>query len=188
MEQKRFEEFARGLVASISRRGMVRTVAAAAIGAALAAAGAGEAGARQKKQGSDKRQGKAGASGRKRRCKAPNVKCGKGKHAPCCTPGQRCDQGACVKDTRTVTLTWKAWVNPSAPDDHGFCYPTIDVTGFAPGTHQGFAYTLPVTIVVGADGTGSGSAPNSLIASNSGSTVATVDGVASAAASTNCWA
>lgn len=187
MEQERFDHLARDLAARRSRRGIARNLAGVAIGGILVAAGVSETGARMTKHGRVASQGQAGASARKKRCKAPKTKCGKGKHAQCCSPGQRCVNDACVPDPRTVTLTWNPWTNPSAPDDHGFCYPTIDVTNFAPGTYQGFAANIDVTVVVGADGTGSGSAPNSLIGSNSGDTVATVDGVASAEASTDCW-
>ncbi|MCC7021936.1 MAG: hypothetical protein IT338_03870 [Thermomicrobiales bacterium] len=177
MEHEQLDQLARGVAGGISRRGLVRALAGAAAGSVLVAAGAGAAGAARKRHN----QGK-------RRCKAPRTRCGKGKHAQCCSSGQICDNGACVTDGRTVTLTWNPWVNPMAPDDHGFCYPTVSVTGFAPGTYEGFASSIEVTVVVGADGTGSGSNSGTIIANNGSPYVATVDGVSSSEARTNCWA
>jgi hypothetical protein len=173
MELERFDRLARDLAASMSRRGLVRDLAGAAIGGILVAAGVSETGARTKK---------------KNRCKSPKIKCGKGKHAKCCACSQRCVNNACLPKSGMVTLVWNPWVNPTAPDDHGFCYPTIDVTGFAPGSYQGFAGNIEVTVIVGADGTGTGSNPGTIIANNGDAYVATVDCIASAPASTDCWA
>ena len=77
MDQERFDRIARTLASGQSRRGVLKGLTGTALGGLLAAVGAGEAGARGP-------------------CRAPNHKCGKGKHAQCCTSGQVCADGACT--------------------------------------------------------------------------------------------
>jgi hypothetical protein len=57
MDQERFDRFARGLAAGLSRRGMMRNLAGAAIGGIVVAVGGSEAGARKRKRGRGKRKG-----------------------------------------------------------------------------------------------------------------------------------
>ena len=189
MEQESFDQITRALAADRSRRGVVRGLAGAAMGGVLVAAGGRAADAKPRK---------------KKRCKSPKSKCRTGKKTVCvdlqtdasncgacgtiCPGDQGCCNSACVSTSGTVALIWKPWVNPTAPGDHGYCYPTIDVTDFAPGTYQGYAGNIEVTVVVGEDGTGSGSNPGTITANDGSSYVATVNCIASAPAITDCWA
>ncbi len=65
MDQDRFDNLTRSLSAGMSRRAAMRGLSATALGGVLAVAGIGSAAAAA--------------------CKRPNVKCGKGKNAVCCS-------------------------------------------------------------------------------------------------------
>ena len=79
MDAKQFDSVARALGQGNSRRGVVRTLTGAAVGGILVAVGVGEAGAKKKYGGGG---GRVTAEGK---CPKPNLRCGKGKYAECCT-------------------------------------------------------------------------------------------------------
>jgi len=114
--------------------------------------------------------------------------CGDSCQTGSCTGGRTCQDGTCT-DTRAVSVSFERYDEwqPS-------CYVTVQVTGFASGTHSGsldFTEQMDVeefTIEVGTDGTGSWSSRSiwTIWAEGYGSVTATVDGVSSAEEPVTC--
>jgi hypothetical protein len=164
MDTVRFDQLARTLTSSRSRRGIVRTLAGAALGGALATAGV---------AGSDA----------KGRCRAPDAKCGRGKTAQCCKKGsQICKSGSCVADNRTVALSFESF-----DDYHTHCYITASIADFAPGGYDGTIGWTSFTVTAAADGSGSWTSRSMNLIWMAGSDVeATVDGVSSGRVTATC--
>jgi hypothetical protein len=194
MEQERFDQLARGLAAGFSRRGMVRNLAGAAVGGILLAAGTGAAGATTRQRSGRKDRNRAGvsASRKKRRCKSPNTKCGKGKKAPCCTCQQDCSGNSCVPKSETVRVRFVPFSG-----DSNFCTIWVDVTGFADGPYTanvatgGRQYPVPITVT---SGTGSGIVDGGTLFQNNATSgshntvLATLEGVCSDTVPLTCAA
>ena len=114
-----------------------------------------------------------GAGGRGK-CPRAN-RCGKGKHAQCCTGNEQCNGGVCEIDTRTVGFSFDTF-----DQFHTHCYVTVQVTGFAEGSYAGAVGFIEFTIQVGADGTGSWTSSTINTIWGVGHVIeATVDGVSS---------
>ncbi len=78
MDQQRFDQLTKTLATGKSRRGLLKGLTGITLGGALAAIGLGETVAHPQVP-----------------CKAPNVKCGKGKNAVCCSSGICTPNGTC---------------------------------------------------------------------------------------------
>lgn len=112
-------------------------------------------------------------------CEAPPP-CGESGQDCCagatpCGSGLVCTGGACETDTRTVSLSFQSF-----DQYHTHCWITVQVTGFAEGSYDGFVGSHSFTVTVDAAGTGSWSSQSiNTIWGAGGSIEATVDGASS---------
>jgi hypothetical protein len=170
MDQESFDTLTRTLAAGMSRRAVLHRLSAAGAAGVLAVIGRGTA-----------------AAGK---CSKAN-RCGKGKHAQCCTSNEVCCSGTCVPDDQ-VTVELTPWVNETAPDDHGFCEVTVHVNDFAPDTYEGTVTTvgsvsgIDFTITVEADRQGTQKL-DSIYPVGNYSIYARVNGICSLPVRVDCW-